>query len=194
MRPSMFRGIGSLATMQAAPMPRAATITARTGTRTFRLAGLLAAFVLGFGGTAHASCFPSVSLGQYGLGEWSDAGRTWVVSDTVGSFSDAVTTRSAAQTSRDTLIGQCSTKGNAVIAEVEKRLSARRAGLGAKFDRTCTDAVFCPMVRDITIQSQQQEIDQEIARMKSWYGASIDRCKGHFNYVFNTLSPLLCAP
>ena len=154
---------------------------------------LLAALVLAFGGTAHAGCFGSVSLGEHPLGEWSDAGRTWVVSDTVGSFSDAFTTRSALKTQRDNLIGQCSTKGDAVIAEVEKRLNARRAGLGAEFDKTCTHPVFCPMFRDISIQSRENEIDAEISRMKSWYQASIDRCKAHFNFMFNTLSPRMCA-
>jgi len=154
---------------------------------------LLAGFILVFSGTAYATCFRSVSLGEYPLGEWSDAGRTWVVSDTVGSFSDVVTTLSAAETQRDILRDQCSEKGNAVIAEVEKRLNERKAGLGAEFDRTCTDPVFCPMVRDITIRSREHEIDQEIGRMRSWYRASINRCEEHFNYTFNTLSPRLCS-
>ncbi len=154
---------------------------------------LLAGFILVFAGTAHANCFEQISLGEYPLGEWSDAGRTWVVSDTVGSFSDFVTTLSAAETQKDTLIGQCSEKGNAVIAEVEKRLNERKTGLGTEFDKTCTDSVICPMIRAITIQSQEREIDQEIGRMKSWYRAGIDRCERHFNYMFNTLSRLLCS-
>ncbi len=157
------------------------------------LAALLFAFMPVFGGTAHANCFKSVSLGEYPLGEWSDAGRTWVVSDTVGSFSDAFTTQSELRAQRDALIGQCSAKGNAVIAEVEKRLNERKADLGAEFDRTCTDLAFCPLVRDISIQSREREIDQEISRMQSWYRASIDRCEGHFNYMFNTLSPRICS-
>ncbi len=153
------------------------------------------ALVLGFGTLplAHANCFQSVSLGEYPLGEWSDAGRTWVVSDTVGSFSDAFTTLSALQTQKTALLGECSTKGNAVIAAVEKRLNARRANLGAEFDQTCTDSFFCPMIRDITIQSREDEIDREIGRMQAWYGLSIDKCKSHFNYAFNTLSSSLCA-
>jgi len=158
-----------------------------------KLMALLAAFIPVFGGTVHANCFKSVSLGEYALGEWSDAGRTWVVSGTVGSFSDAFTTRSALQTQRDTLIDQCSTEGNAVISDVRKRLNDRRAGLGAEFDRTCTDAIFCPLVRDISIQSREHEIDQEIGRMQSWYQASIGRCKGHLNYTFTTLSPRICS-
>ncbi len=141
----------------------------------------------------HAGCFQSLSLGAYPLGEWSDAGRTWVVSDTVGSFSDAFSTQSALEAQKNTLIAQCSTKGNAVIADVEQRLNARRAGLGAAFDATCTDSAFCPLVRDMTIKAREQEIDTEIGRMKSWYQASIEKCKGHFNYTFNTLSPRLCA-
>ncbi len=160
--------------------------------RTAGPVALVAAFILAFGGTAHANCFKSASLGEYPLGEWSDAGRTWVVSDTVGSFSEAFTTRSALQSQRDTLTGECSTKGNAVIAAVEGRLNDRKAGLGAEFDRTCTE-VFCPMFRDISIQSREQEIDREIGRMKAWYNASIGRCEGHFNYMFNTLSPLMCS-
>ncbi len=158
-----------------------------------RLIPLLTGFVLAFGGAAHANCFDSVSLGEYPLGEWSDAGRTWVVSDTVGSFSDAVTTRSAAQTQRDTLIGQCSTKGKAVMAEIERRLNAKKAGFGAEFDRTCTTFPICSMIRDISIRSREQEIEQEIGRMQAWYGVRIDRCEDHFNYTFNTLSPLMCS-
>ncbi len=158
-----------------------------------KLMALLAAFIPAFGGAVHANCFKSLSLGEYPLGEWSDAGRTWVVTDTVGSFSDAFTTLSALQTQRDTLIDQCSTKGNAVIAEVRKRLNERKAGLGAEFDKTCTDLVFCPLVRDISIQSREREIDQEIGRMQVWYQASISRCEGHFNYMFNTLSPRICS-
>ncbi len=157
------------------------------------LVSLLAGFILAFGGTAQADCFPSVSLGEYPLGEWSDADRTWVVSDTVGSFSDVVTTRSEAATSRDTLIEQCSTKGNALITKVESRLNEKKAGLGAEFDEQCTDAVICPMIRDMTIESRENEIDREIDRMKSWYGGRIDRCRDHFNYKFNTLSPLMCS-
>ena len=154
---------------------------------------LLAGFILVFGGTAQATCFESVSLGEYPLGEWSDAGRTWVVSDTVGSFSEVVTTLSAAETRRDVLLDQCSEKGNAVIAEVEKRLNERKAGLGAEFDRTCTDPVFCPMVRDITIRARQNEIDREVGRMTSWYRERIGRCEAHFGYMFDTLSPRLCS-
>ena len=165
---------------------------AETEAMNMKRLSLLAGFIPVFGGTAQATCFESVSLGEYPLGEWSDAGRTWVVSDTVGSFSDVVTTLSAAETQRDVLLDQCSEKGNAVIAEVERRLNERKAGLGAEFDRTCTDPVFCPMVRDITIRSREHEIDQEIGRMRSWYRASIGRCEEHFNYTFNTLSPRLC--
>ncbi|MCY4186539.1 MAG: hypothetical protein OXC82_10575 [Rhodobacteraceae bacterium] len=141
----------------------------------------------------HANCFQSVSLGEYPLGEWSDAGRTWVVSDTVGSFSDAITTQSALETHKNTLIAQCSTKGNAVIAAVEQRLNEKRAGLGAEFDRTCTNSLFCSMIRDITIQSREYEIDREIGKMKSWYKLSIEKCVMHFNYTFDVLNPRLCA-
>ncbi len=158
-----------------------------------KLFSLLAGFVLVFGGTAQASCFKSISLGEYPLGEWSDAGRTWVVSDTVGSLSDTFTTLSAVRTQKDTLIDQCSEKGKAVIAEVERRLNERKVGLGAKFDRTCTDTVICPMIRDISIQAREHEIDSEIGRMQSWYRARIDQCEKHFNYTFNTLSPRLCS-
>ena len=158
-----------------------------------KLATLLAGFILAFGGTAQADCFPSVSLGEYALGEWSDADRTWVVSDTVGSFSDVVTTLSAAEANRDTLIEQCSTKGNAVIAEVERRLNEKKAGLGAAFDEWCTDSIICPMIRDMTIQSREHEINHEIGKMTSWYGVSIGRCEDHFRYTFNTLSPRLCS-
>ncbi len=157
------------------------------------LATLLTGFVLTFGGAAHASCFASVSLGEYPLGEWSDASRTWVESDSVGSFSDVVTTRSAAETERDALIEQCSTKGKAVVAAVETRLNTRRAGLGAEFDRTCTDAVICPMIRDISIKSREREIDREIGRMQAWYQMRIGNCEAHFKYTFNTLSPLMCS-
>ena len=143
---------------------------------------------------AQADCFKSVSLGEYSLGEWSDAGRTWVVSDTIGSFSDVVTTVSAAQIHRDTLIGQCSTKGNAVIAEIERRLNEQKAGLGAAFDRECGDGIFCAMIREISIQSREYEINREIAKMKGWYQVSIERCEDHFNYTFDTLSPRMCEP
>jgi len=158
-----------------------------------KVMSLLTGFILAFGGAAHANCFKSVSLGEYSLGEWSDADRTWVVSGTVGSFSDVVTTRSAAETNRDTLITQCSTKGKEVIADIEKRLNKPRAGFAAEFDKSCTDSVICPMIRDITIQSRGYEIDREIGRMQAWYGASIERCKGHFNYTFNILSPRMCS-
>ena len=146
-----------------------------------------------FGGTVQADCFKSASLGEYPLGEWSDANRTWVVTDTVGSFSDAVTTLSALQTQKDTLINQCSTKGKAVITEVEKRLTERKAGIAAKFDRTCDNDFICPMIRDISIQSQEEEVDREIGRMQAWFEISINRCKGHFNYAFNILSPRICS-
>jgi len=141
----------------------------------------------------HANCFKLVSLGEYPLGEWSDAGRTWVVSDTVGSFSDAITTPSALKTQKDTLIAQCSTKGKAVIADVEQRLNKQKANLGPEFDKTCTDTIFCPLIRDISIQARESEIEQEIGRMQAWYQGSIERCKSHFNYMFNTLNPHLCA-
>ncbi len=158
-----------------------------------KLMSLLTGLILTFGGAAHASCFNSVSLGEYPLGEWSDANRTWVESDTVGSFSDVVTTLSAARTQKDELVTQCSTKGNAVVAAVEKRLNDRKTGLGAEFDKTCTDSFICPMIRDISIQSREQEIDREIGRMQAWYEMNIGKCKGHFNYTFNTLSPLICS-
>ncbi|MCY4258963.1 MAG: hypothetical protein OXC91_01695 [Rhodobacteraceae bacterium] len=158
------------------------------------LMALLGGFILAFSGAAHANCFPSLTLGDYPLGEWSDADRTWVVSDTVGSSSDYLTTQSAAQAHRDALLEECSTKGNAVIAEVEGRLNERKAGLGAEFDRTCTDMIFCPMVRDTAIQFQENEIDREIDRMKTWYQGRINSCKDHFNYRYNTLSPLICSP
>ncbi len=158
-----------------------------------KLVSLLAGSILAFGGVAQANCFNSVSLGEYPLGEWSDANRTWVVSDTVGSFSDVVTTLSAAETRRDALIEQCSTKGKAVVAEVERRLNDRKAGLGAEFDKTCDDPIICPMIRDISIRSRGQEIEREIGRMQAWYEMNIGKCKGHFNYTFNTLSPLICS-
>ena len=158
-----------------------------------KLMSLLTGLVLTFGGAAHASCFNSVSLGEYPLGEWSDANRTWVESDTVGSFSDVVTTLSAAVTQRDALIQQCSRKGNALVAAVEKRLNDRKAGLGAEFDKTCDDLIICPMIRDISIRSREQEIEREIGRMQAWYEMNIGKCKGHFNYTFNTLSPLICS-
>ncbi len=141
----------------------------------------------------HANCFKSVSLGEYSLGEWSDAGRTWVESDTVGSFSDVITTQSALVTQRDNLVSQCSTKGKAVIAAVEQRLNKQKANLGPEWDAACGDETFCLMVRDISIRSREQEIDREIGRMQAWYQGSIERCKGHFNYAFNMLSPHLCA-
>jgi len=167
-------------------------ITAQTGAKTIKVAALLAAFILVFGATAQANCFKSVSLGEYPLGEWSDAGRTWVVSDTVGSFSDAITTQSALETQKDTLIAQCSTKGKAVIAAVEQRLNRQKANIGPEFDATCTVSPICLMIRDITIGSREYEIDQEIGRMQAWYQGSIGRCQSHFNYTFNTLSPRLC--
>ncbi len=141
----------------------------------------------------HANCFKSISLGEFPLGEWSDAGRTWVESDMVGSISDTFTTKSALETQKNTLLGQCTTKGNAVIAKVEERLNQRKAGLGAEFDKWCTDTFFCPMVRDISIQSRTNEIDQEIVRMKGWYKTNIEKCKQHFNYMHNTLSTHLCS-
>jgi len=152
-------------------------------------------FALGLGTLplVHANCFKSVSLGEYPLGEWSDAGRNWVVSDTVGSFSDVVTTQSVLKVEKDNLIAQCDTKGKAVIADVEKRLTERKTNLGTEFDKTCTDAIFCPMIRDITIQSHESDIDREIGRMKAWYGKSIEKCKNHFNYAFNLLNPRLCS-
>jgi len=158
------------------------------------LISTLLGFVLGIAMLphVHADCFKSVSLGEYPLGEWSDAGRTWVVSDTVGSFSDAIKTQAALVENKNMLIAQCSTKGNAVIAAVEQRLNDRKAGLGAEFDAWCTDSLFCSMIRDITIQSREQEIDREISRMRSWYKFSIEKCGDHFNYTFNTLSPRLC--
>ncbi|MCY3982505.1 MAG: hypothetical protein OXC72_05510 [Roseovarius sp.] len=152
-------------------------------------------FFLGSGTATfvHASCFPSVSLGEYPLGEWSDAGRTWVISDTVGSFSDYFTTQSELETHKNTLMAECSTKGNEVIAAVEQKLNERKAGLGAEFDRTCTNTLICPMIRDITIQFQENEIESEIDRMKSWYESRIGMCQSNFNHVFNTISPYLCA-
>jgi len=97
------------------------------------------------------------------------------------------------ETHKNTLIAQCSTKGNAVIAAVEQRLNEKRAGLGAEFDRTCTNSLFCSMIRDITIQSREYEIDREIGKMKSWYKLSIEKCVMHFNYTFDVLNPRLCA-
>jgi len=141
----------------------------------------------------HANCFKSVALGEYAIGEVSDLGCTWVVSDTVGSFSDAITTQSALEAQRDVLIAQCSTKGKAVIADVEQRLNAQRPAFATEFDATCTTQPICSMVRDITIKSRNQEVDREIGRMQAWYTASIERCKGHFNYTFNILNPRLCA-
>ncbi len=140
----------------------------------------------------HANCFKSASLGEYPLGEWSDASRTWVESDTVGSFYDSFATQSALEEHKDTLIAQCSTKGNALKNTVAQRLNQRKANLAAEFDQWCTTEPICSMVRDITIRSGEQEIDQEIGRMQAWYDVRIEKCKGHFNYAFNTLNPRLC--
>jgi len=158
-----------------------------------KLLSFLAGVILIFGGTVQASCFKSVSLGEYPLGEWSDADRTWVESDTVGSFSEVVTTLSAAQTQRDLLSDQCSKKGKALIDAIEKRLIARKANVSVEFDRKCNDTFFCPMIRDISIRSQEREIESESGRMHLWYASRIDRCKEHFNYTFNILSPRLCS-
>jgi len=143
---------------------------------------------------AHASsCFNSLPLGEFPLGEWSDANRTWVESDTVGSFSDTSESVSALRTQRDTLLKQCSEKAEALIDKVEKRLNDRKDNLGTEFDKTCTDPIICPMIRDTQILSQTQEIEREIGRMKSWFNSRINDCKDGVNYAFNILSPLMCS-
>lgn len=105
-------------------------------------------------------------------------------------YYDAIRTGST----ENTLLEQCSTKGNAVIAAVEQRLNKRKENLGAEFDEWCTDPLFCQMVRDLTIQSRENEIDREIGRMKAWYGLSIEKCVEHFNYAFSKLSPKRSVP
>ncbi len=43
---------------------------------------------------ADASCFPSVPLGHYHLGEWSNVDRSWVISDVVGNYNERASSRS----------------------------------------------------------------------------------------------------
>jgi len=160
---------------------------------------MLFIFLLGSGmlSTVHASCFNSLTLGHYVLGDWSGPGpnpdsQPWKVGGVVGS-DDRFTTLGQLEAHRDDLIQQCSTKGNEIITEAEGHLTARKNTAGARFDEWCTTQPFCSAVRNISIEYEHNQLDSEIERMKAWYNDNISRCQSNFRYVFNEMSRYLCA-
>ncbi len=158
---------------------------------------ILLCVLLGFSPLPVMACFSSITLGTYNLGEWSGVagGTAWKVSDTVGSASDTASSAADLESQKNTLIGQCDTKGNALIAGAKSNLLAKKNALGADFDKTCDDP-FCQMFREtfrsLWIESEGRSIDNEIDRMAQWYTNNISLCKQHFTGRYNTLQPHMC--
>lgn len=142
---------------------------------------------------AHSACFPSISLGVYSLGEWSNPDRTWVISDSVGNFNDRATSKSELQKHRNRLVKSCKTKGNALIAAAEEYFNKVKEGLGPEFDANCDQGDVCEEFRDLWIQSETSAIDKHVQKMKAWYKGNIRNCKRHFNNTYNNLVDNLCS-
>ncbi len=140
---------------------------------------------------AYGSCFPSLTLGGYVLGGWQGPG--WEVSGTVGDISTFVNSRAELRQQRNKYVAQCETKGRQLISDATAHLTAERDDIAATFDRTCTDPVVCPEIREITIQRQQAAIDDEIDRMTTWYTNNIRACKRTFRAAFRQLAPQICS-
>jgi len=141
---------------------------------------------------AYASCFPSVSLGTYNLGEWSNADRSWVISDTVGDFDDRVSTKAELLKQKNKLVESCETKGKALITKAKEYFTEKKNNLGTQYDATCGEGELCQQLRSAWIQQESNAIDEHVEDMEDWYTGNIATCKSNFEGVYNTLVDHLC--
>jgi len=144
-------------------------------------------------GLAHAACFPSITLGQFGLGEWSNADRTWVISDTVGDFSNRAGSRSELAQHKNRLVLSCDTKGKALIAQAETYFQGVKDDLSEEFDAACDAGPACSAMKSLWVQSETASIDDHVAKMRTWYQGNIKRCKRHFKGVYRASKNHLCS-
>ncbi|MCY4050344.1 MAG: hypothetical protein OXF60_02485 [Gammaproteobacteria bacterium] len=145
--------------------------------------------------TVHA-CFDSLPLGHYALGGWNGPGpnsdsERWEVNGVVGS-SDRYSTVAELESARDNLIAECSMKGNEIISEAEGHMIARKNTAGERFDDWCTTDPFCGAIREMTINNEHNQLDNEISRMKAWYTDNIMTSQANYREAFDELSPYLC--
>jgi len=144
--------------------------------------------------SAYSACFPSISLGEYGLGEWSNADRSWVISATVGDYNDRVESKADLAKQRNKLVESCETKGNDLIKKAEDYFEAKRDNLASDYDDNCEEGDLCEdeTIRDLWIASETDAINDHIEEMKAWYKNNISSCKSHFKGVYNELVDKLC--
>lgn len=144
-----------------------------------------------------AGCFDSVFLGQFVLGGWngpspeSDSKR-WEVSGIVGT-NERFSTKKELRAHMKEMVNQCSVKGIAIITEAEGHMTARKNTVASRFDKWCKDPIFCPTIRNMSIEYEHNQLDNEIQRMKTWYGENIKRCKNNFRSAFKEFNKLLCS-
>ncbi len=153
---------------------------------------LIAIAIMSLPGLAYSACFPSITLGQTTLGEWSNLDRSWVISATVGDYNSRASSKSELLTERNRLQALCETEGKRLISEGEKHFTAWKEGAADRFDASCTQEPICSEIRDITVQAEKDSIDDEIGRLRAWYQGNIQKCKSHFTGVYNMVAGLLC--
>jgi len=142
-----------------------------------------------------AGCFDSVFLGQYVLGNWNGPGpnsdsERWDVGGIVGT-NESFATKKELRVHMKEMVEQCSVKGAKIIADAERHMMARKDTAVARFEEWCNDPIFCPAIRNISINYERNQIDKEIERMKTWYGGNIKKCKKNFRDAFREISKLL---
>jgi len=143
-------------------------------------------------GLAWAACFPSITLGEFNLGEWSNADRTWVISDKVGDFNDRASSRSELRQHRNRLVRSCETKGQNLITQAETHFNGVKDGLSDSFNASCDAGALCGEFRVLWVQAETASIDDHVATMRTWYQDNIKKCKGHFRGTFNVLKKQVC--
>ena len=140
---------------------------------------------------AHA-CLPSLPLGHYNLGEWSNMDRTWVISGMVGSSKHA-NSRAELEKLKNRFVRNCRKKGRKLISEAETYFEGVKEGLSDRFDAAGCDAgEHCEVFKRLFIESETASIDNHVATMRTWFGGNIERCKIHFNWKYNEFKGLLC--
>ena len=139
---------------------------------------------------AYATCFPSLPLGHYNLGEWSNLDGTWVISDTVGDSSRA-SSRAELKKLKKKFVRSCKKKGRDLIAQGEAYFEGVKEGLPDRFDDSnCGE--YCDTFKRLWIESETASIDNHVATMRTWYEGNIGNCRNHFIGAYNELKGRLC--